>query len=125
MESRWGIIPDMGISTTLRHLMAPDKVKELSWSARVLESAEAQELGLITAVVDDPLDVSRKLAMDCAAKSPDAIRAIKTLVNEAWQLTEADALALEARLQGGIIGSPNQLEAVQANLARRKPEFLD
>lgn len=125
MESRWGIIPDMGISTTLRHLVRPDRVKELSWSARILDSAEAQKLGLITAVVDDPVGASRELAMDCAAKSPDAIRGIKALVNEAWQVSEADALALEARLQAGIIGARNQLEAVRAKLGKRKADFID
>ncbi|NQV87365.1 MAG: crotonase/enoyl-CoA hydratase family protein [Woeseiaceae bacterium] len=125
MESRWGIIPDMGISVTLRHLVRPDRVKELSWSARILDSTEAQELGLITAVVDDPVGTSRELAMECAAKSPDAIRAIKALVNDAWQASETDALALEARLQAGIIGTPNQLEAVNANFGKRKADFID
>lgn len=125
MESRWGIIPDMGISATLRHLVAPDRVKELSWSARVLDSTEAKALGLITDVVVDPVVASRRLAAECASKSPDAIRAIKTLVNQAWQSTEADALALEAKLQSDIIGGRNQREAMRANLARRKPDFVD
>jgi enoyl-CoA hydratase/carnithine racemase len=125
MESKWGIIPDMGISTTLRHLVAPDRVKELSWSARVLGSAEALSLGLLTAVVDDPLEASRQLAQECAMKSPDAIRGIKALVNEAWQISDTDALALEARLQAGIIGGENQMEAVSANLNKRKPDFKD
>ena len=125
MESKWGIIPDMGLTATLRHLVAPDKVKELSWSARVFGSSEAEALGLITAVTEDPLGRAREFAMDCAAKSPDAIRGIKALVNEAWQGTEAQGLALEARLQGNIIGSENQQEAVAANIAKRKPEFSD
>jgi len=125
MEIKWGIIPDMGISTTLRHLVAPDRVKELSWSARVLGSAEALSLGLLTAVVDDPLEASRQLAQECAMKSPDAIRGIKALVNDAWQISDSDALALEARLQSGIIGGENQMEAVSANLNKRKADFKD
>ena len=125
MESKWGIIPDMGLTATLRHLVTPDQVKELSWSARVLKSSEAQVLGLVTAVTEDPLGKAREFAKDCAAKSPDAIRGIKALVNEAWHQTESEALALEARLQGGIIGGENQLEAVAANLGKRKPEFKD
>ena len=125
MESRWGIIPDMGLTTTLRHLMAPDRVKELSWSARVLSSSEAETLGLITAVTKDPVGRGREFARGCASKSPDAIRGIKALVNEAWHLSEGEALAMEARLQSGIIGGENQLEAVAANLEKRKPEFKD
>jgi enoyl-CoA hydratase/carnithine racemase len=125
MEIKWGIIPDMGISTTLRHLVTPDRAKELSWSGRVLSSSEAEELGLITAVTEDPLSTSRKLALDCASRSPDAIRGIKTLVNQTWHMPESEALALEAQLQSGIIGGENQREAVAANLAKRKPEFRD
>jgi enoyl-CoA hydratase/carnithine racemase len=125
MEAKWGIIPDMGISATLRHLVPPDRAKELSWSARVFDSAEAEKIGLVTAVVDDPLKTSREFAAGLAAKSPDAIRGIKALVNQGWQATEADALALEARLQGGIIGRENQREAAAANLGKRAPDFKD
>ena len=125
MESKWGLIPDMSLSVTLRDLVPPDRVKELAWTARIFDSAEAQSLGLITAVVEDPLAASFELAAECAARSPDAIRGIKALVNQAWPLSDADALALEARLQSGIMGGANQLEAVQANLAKRKPQFKD
>lgn len=125
MESKWGIIPDMGISATLRHIVSPDRAKELAWSARVFNSAEAASMGLVTAVVDDPVAVSREFALQCASKSPDAMRGIKTLVNQGWQTSEAEALALEAELQSGIIGGENQLEAVQARLAKRAPAFKD
>jgi enoyl-CoA hydratase/carnithine racemase len=125
MESKWGLIPDMGISTTLRGLVAPDHIKELAWTARVLDSSEARDLGLITAVVDDPMAASYELAASCAARSPAAIRGIKALVNQTWELADADALALEARLQSDIIGSENQAEAVNANLGRRQPDFKD
>ena len=125
MEVKWGIIPDMGISATLRHLVAPDIIKELSWTARILTGEEARGLGLVTAVVDDPLLACRELAQKCAGRSPEAVRGIKSLVNDAWQVSEKHALALEARLQAGIIGSANQIEAVQANLAGRAPEYKD
>lgn len=125
MESKWGLIPDMSISTTLRHIMPPDRVKELAWTARVLTAQEALDYGLLTAVVDDPLAAARAMAADCAARSPDAIRGIKTLVNHAWQISEADALAMEARLQGAVMGRSNQIEAVQANLEKRAPVFKD
>jgi enoyl-CoA hydratase/carnithine racemase len=125
MESKWGLIPDMALTTTLRGLVAPDKVKELAWTARILDSAEAKELGLVTTVVDDPLAAAQILAAECAARSPDAIRGIKALVNQAWQLSEAESLALEARLQSGIIGGANQTEAIAANLQKRKPAFKD
>jgi enoyl-CoA hydratase/carnithine racemase len=115
----------MAISVTLRNIVRADQLKELAWSARIFGAAEAQQLGIVTEIHDDPLAAARKVAEECANKSPEAIRGIKRLVNEAWHLTEADALALEAKLQLGIIGSTNQTEAVLANLEKRRPEFTD
>lgn len=125
MESKWGLIPDMAISTTLRDIVAPDRVKELAWSGRVFSADEALQLGLLTAVMGDPLAAAQRMAVICADKSPDAVRGIKALVNKAWQMTEVEALALEAKLQSGVIGGANQLEAVAANLEKRQPGFED
>ncbi len=125
MEIKWGIIPDMAISTTLRHVMPVDRIKELAWTGRILDGNEAQAAGLITAVKTDPYAKALELAGEIAAKSPDAIRAIKRLMNESWQNTEADSLRQEARLQMSVIGTANQMEAVMANLQGRAPDFAD
>jgi len=125
METKWGLIPDMAITATLRHVMPVDKVKELALSARIFDAAEAQQLGLITGIHDDPLAAARQFASDCAGRSPEAIRGIKRLVNEGWDLPEAESLALEAKLQHAIMGSANQVEAVTANLQKRAPKFAD
>jgi len=125
MESKWGLIPDMAISTTLRGILPPDRVKELAWTARVFDATEAAQWGLVTAVEDDPLAAARKMARAISRKSPDAIRGIKCLVNEAWQRSEKESLALEAQLQLRVMGAQNQAEAVRANLEKREPEFVD
>lgn len=125
MESKWGLIPDMAISTTLRHIVPPDLVKELAWTARVFDAEEALQTGLLTSIEEDPLAVARRVARDCADKSPDAIRGIKRLVNEAWSRSEKDSLLLEAQLQLRLLGSGNQAEAVRANLEKRKPNFTN
>ena len=125
MESKWGLIPDMGISTTLRGILTPDRVKELAWTARVFDAAEALGLGLVTGIEDDPLVAARHMAATLAERSPDAIRGIKRLVNESWRLAEDGALALEMQIQMGILQAPNQAEAVRANLEKRSPEFGD
>jgi enoyl-CoA hydratase/carnithine racemase len=125
MESKWGLIPDMAISTTLRDIVAADHVKELAWSGRVLDAAEALRLGLVTSVVNDAPAAAKELARACAARSPQAIQGIKRLVNQAWRLSDDRALALEAELQSDIIGSTNQVEAVRAILQNRAPVFKD
>ena len=125
MESNWGIIPDMGLTATVRDILPPDKVKELAWSGRKIAAEEALALGLVTAVCEDPRAAALALASECAGRNPDAIRAIKQLVGIGWTQPEAESLRLEARLQSAIIGSENQREAVQANLQKRAPDFTD
>lgn len=125
MEIKWGLIPDMSGSQTLRDLVALDVAKELTWTGRVVEAAEAASLGLVTRVVDDPLAAALDVARDIAGKSPHAIRAGKLLLNEAWHGTDNAGLELEAELQQGLLGRPNQVEAVMANLQNREAKFKD
>jgi enoyl-CoA hydratase/carnithine racemase len=125
MEIKWGLIPDMAISTTLRDILAVDRVKELAWSGRIVNGEEALQLGLVTALHDDPLAAAVQTAAEISAKSPDAIRAMKRLFNSAWQMSAAEALALEAELQLSVIGQGNQIEAVMANSQNREPDFSD
>lgn len=125
MEVKWGLIPDMSGTQTLRHLVRQDVVKELTYTGRVLSGTEAVELGLATHVSDDPRAAALELAREIAAKSPDAVRAAKQLLNDAPFVDLRQGLAAEARLQGTLIGRPNQVEAVRANLAKREPAFDD
>lgn len=124
MEIKWGLIPDMSISTTLPRLMPMDKAAELAWTGKVVSGIEASELGLVTAVKEDPLAAAQELAQTIAGKSPDAVRAIKTLFQAAWK-TDADLLRLEAELQIKVMQTSNQMEAAKANAEKRAPDFGD
>jgi enoyl-CoA hydratase/carnithine racemase len=75
MEVKWGLIPDMSGTQTLRRLVPLDVAKELTWTGRVLTGVEAKELGLATRLSERPLDDALALAREIAGKSPDAIRA--------------------------------------------------
>jgi enoyl-CoA hydratase/carnithine racemase len=125
MEIKWGLIPDMSLTQTLRDLVPLDIAKELTFTGRVVSGTEAKALGLVTHVVDDPLAAALALARDIAGKSPDAIRAGKRLLEESWHADERTGLRLEAELQTALIGSPNQVEAIKANFENRAPKFQD
>ena len=125
MEIKWGLIPDLGISVTTRNLLRNDILRELAYTGRVVSGREAQELGLVTAVEDDPVEAARALARNIAGRSPDAIRGMKKLFNESAMLDDAGSLALEAALQGRVLAGSNQAEAVRANMAGCEPEFED
>lgn len=125
MEIKWGLIPDMSGTQTLRDLVRLDVAKELTWTGRIVGAVEAKELGLVTRVADDALAVARTLAKEIAGKSPDAIRTGKQLLEQVWRCGVHEGLALEEKLQRGLLGSPNQMEAVTANFQKRMPVFND
>lgn len=125
MEAKWGLIPDMAISVTARAVVPLDRLKELAYTARTVAAAAALDLGLITAVHDDPLAAARKTAHEIASRSPSAVRSMKQLFGAGWLATDAELLALEARLQAALLGSEHQRESVLANIEKRAPIFGD
>ena len=125
MEVKWGLIPDMGISHTLPRLVRIDVARELTYSGRTIDGVEAEALGIVTRVVEDPLSSAQTLAREIATKSPTAIRGAKRLFDSAWTAAAPDALALEAEIQQSLMGSPNQTAAVAAGLTHEAPKFID
>lgn len=123
MEIKWGIVPDMGITQSIRRLVRADVAKDLVLTGRIVAAEEALALGLVTRVAADPLLAARELARDIAARSPDATRRIKSLLDRSWDASAAEGLKLEATLQHEVIGTPNQIEAVRANFEKRPPRF--
>jgi enoyl-CoA hydratase/carnithine racemase len=125
LEVKWGLIPDMAITRTLPRLVGIDVAKELAFTGRIVSGEEAGSLGLVTHVVDDPLIAARELAAEIAGRSPEAIRAMKRLMEDGWIGSADETLRLEADLQLGLLGTPNQVAAVNAGLTKQAAEFVD
>jgi enoyl-CoA hydratase/carnithine racemase len=125
MEIKWGLVPDMAGTQLLRHLIRDDVARELTYTGRVVSGEEAVALGLATRVEADPRAAALATARAIACRSPDAIRAAKRLFNAARLVSAEAGLVQEAIEQEALIGSPNQIEAVRANLESRAPNFED
>lgn len=125
MEVRWGLVPDMSGTQTLRHLVRLDVLKELTFTGRVVTGTEAVALGLATRTSASPREEALGLAREIAGKSPDAVRAAKRLLGRAAATSVEEGLRLEEEAQRGLLGGANQREAVRANLERRAPRFED
>ena len=123
MEIKWGLVPDMAGIALLRELVRGDVARELTYSGRIINGDEAVRLGLATWAGSDPLAQARELARSIARRSPDAIRAAKRLLNRSADADAAALLVTESREQERLMGSPNQIEAVRAEMEQRPPEF--
>lgn len=113
MESRWGLVPDMGITQTLRGLVPVDVAKELTLSGRVFSGTEAKALGLVTHLSADPRLAAETLAAEFTTRSPDALLAGKRVLNAMVQQPKR-ALRLEKIWQLKLILGKN------SKIARKK-----
>ncbi len=123
MEGRWGIIPDMGISVTARGCVKEDVLLRMTVTAEVINGQAALGSGMVTEVADDPLARAQALAELICKRSPEMVKAAKHLLRDSYTQTDEERLALEEKLQRRLLGSPNQMEAVMANIEKRDPVF--
>jgi enoyl-CoA hydratase/carnithine racemase len=125
LEVKWGLVPDMAGIALMRELARADVIRELTFTGRIFSGAEALSYGFATAVHADPLAVARETAREIAERSPDAVRAIKRLLNRAIDDDAAGLLLAESREQAALIGSANQVEAARAGVEGRAANFVD
>jgi enoyl-CoA hydratase/carnithine racemase len=125
LEIKWGLVPDMGGIALMRELARADVVRELAFTGREFSGAEAADYGFATALHVDPLEAARSAARAIASKSPNAVRALKRLLNASADLDMAAILIAESREQAALMGSPNQVEAVRSGMEKRPGRFSD
>lgn len=125
MEMKWGLVPDMGGYALWRGLVRDDVLRELIYTNREFTGTEAHQLGLATHLDENPRERALSIARQIALKNPQAIRAAKRL-QAGMHERETDAILLEESIeQHAIMRSRNQVEAVMAEMERRKPNFED
>ncbi|QOZ10975.1 crotonase/enoyl-CoA hydratase family protein [Bradyrhizobium sp. CCBAU 51765] len=124
MEIKWGLVPDMAGTPILASLVRDDILRDLTYTGRIFSAQEAMAYGLATRICEDPRAAALEAARAIAGKSPEAIRAAKRMLNN-LSVDPGPALLAESVEQQKLIGSPNQTEAVRANLEKRAPKFAD
>lgn len=124
-ETYWGLVPDMAGFAIWRGLVRDDVLRELVYTAREFDADEALHHGFITRIADDPHAAAMEMATAIAAHSPHAIRGAKRLCNMAHDTDPRAMLEAETREQMNVIGKPNMMEAVAANMGKRAAVFAD
>lgn len=124
-EMHWGLVPDMAGFPIWRGLVRDDVLRELVYTAREFDAEEALRHGFVTRIADDPHATAIELARVIAGNSPHAIRGAKRLCNMAHDAEPRTMLEAETVEQVAVIGKPNMMEAVAANMSKRAPVFTD
>jgi enoyl-CoA hydratase/carnithine racemase len=78
----------------------------------------------VTQLADDPLKAAQDLAAEIALKGPNATRAAKRLIAFAESgAPREEVLLRESAEQVALIGKPEQMEVIAAQMQKRKPVF--
>jgi 2,4-dienoyl-CoA reductase (NADPH2) len=123
-----GMVADVGSLQRLPRLIGDGMVRELAYTGRKVEAAEAAGIGLVNRVFDTPealLEGVMKLAHAIAAKSPLAVRGTKEILNHARDHSVADGLNYVATWNAAMLMSEDLQTAIRAGMTRQAPKFRD
>ena len=125
VEAALALIPGGGGTQRLPRLIGPARAKELIFSARRIDAAEAERLGLVNHLVPagQALAAALDLAREILPNGPIALRMAKQAVNEGLELDLAGGLALEGICYGRVIPTRDRLEGLAAFREKRKPVY--
>lgn len=115
-EAGLGITAGFGGTQRLARLIGAGKAKELLYTAKKINAAEALEIGLVNAVypADTLMEKVYEMAEQIAANAPIAVRATKMAVNEGLQTDMDQAIVIEAEYFSGCFETGDQVAAMTA-----------
>lgn len=108
MEAKWGLIPDMSGTITMRELMKMDDIKELTMSGKVIRGIEAQKIGLVTRVVEDPVEEAIKISLELLKRDRDSLEMIKKVLQETWVKGKVECREIEEKYQKQLLKKWNE-----------------
>jgi len=123
-----GMTADVGTLQRLPHLVGEGMARELAYTGRKVDGAEAQQIRLVNRCFETPEALQAgvmEIARTIAAKSPLSIRGCKEMITYARDHTVADGLNYIATWNAAMLMSKDLFEAGAANMQRRDPVFKD
>jgi enoyl-CoA hydratase/carnithine racemase len=109
-EVKFGIIPDVGGSTRLPAVVGLGRAKELIMTARLIDAAEAERIGLVNRVVaPEQLErATQDLVEELLANSHVAVGRVKRVIDASARPALAQTLELEVAVQEYCIAAARE-----------------
>ncbi|TRZ93309.1 MAG: crotonase/enoyl-CoA hydratase family protein [Rhodocyclaceae bacterium] len=123
-----GMTADVGTLQRLPRLIGEGMARELAYTGRKVDGAEAQQMRLVNRCFESPdalVAGVMKIARTIAAKSPLSIRGCKEMITYARDHSVADGLNYIATWNAAMLLSKDLFEAGAANMQKRDPVFKD
>jgi enoyl-CoA hydratase/carnithine racemase len=125
LETRFGIIPDMGATVRLPRIVGESRAREMILLGDVIDATEALRIGLANQVVaDSDLDAAAaELAARLVAQPPIAIRGARRAIDAAWHCGPEESFRIAIEEQIRCLMSEDFREARAAMGEGRHPEW--
>ncbi len=125
VETRVGLIPDVGGSSRLPAVVGLGRAKEMVMASKLIDGTEAERIGLVNRVAPaDELDAATdKLVEELLACAPLAVGLAKRVMDAAAKPALAATLEHEATVQELCVRSADFAEGTAAFAEKRQPEF--
>ena len=124
-EIKLGLIPGAGGTQRLPRLIGLPKAMDMILTARMMDAAEAERVGLVSRVVsaDKLLDEAFAAATAICALSGPSVAIAKECVNRAFEAPLSDGVMFERRVFHSLFATDDQKEGMDAFLNKRSPNF--
>lgn len=120
--AKLGLVYSLHDTKLLVDLVGPSQAKLMLMSAALLPGPQAQAIGLVDMIADDPVAASVSLAETIAANSPHSVRETKAMVRRILD-GQADDDATTHALFDQAFTLPDFEEGASAFLGKRAPRF--
>jgi len=117
-ETRLGVIPGFGGTVRLAKRIGVARAKELLFTAETIDAAEAARLGIVNRVCEPAalMTEARRVAGVICTRAPLAVASAKRALHESADLTEAEALTIEADLFSALFSTADLKMGMRAFL---------
>ena len=121
-EVSLGIIPAAGGSIRMQRLLGPGIARELIFTGRVIDAAEAARVGLVNRVVPQSqlMETAQEIAAEIVKNSATAVQLSKLVMNEGRSTGPEVGVQLEALAQAVCYDDPEKYERMGAFLEKRE-----
>jgi len=124
-EINIGIFPGGGGTQRLPRLIGWGRAKELLYTGRIIDAAEAERIGLVDKVVPSTeLEPAvMELARNIASKSSMIVKLLKKTINKGMYSNLPDGLSYEKSTFSLCFATEDHSEGIAAFLEKRTPQF--
>jgi enoyl-CoA hydratase len=125
-EAKVAIVADVGSLQRLPGIIGEGHLRELAYTAKDIDAARAEKIGLVSDVHPDPaavLEAAHATAREIAANPPLVVQGVKDVLGQRNHAAVTEGLRYVSAWNAAFLPSEDLTEAIQAVFEKRTPDY--